>query len=206
MRHRFQPGPTRMQTDYSAILQWIYLFNSLALIHLAFRQLMKRRKGRQLDQQIKAASSGQWIGAAPDALVRQLGAPASQGAPDQGQGTYVWQGERHVLEAIYRDGQCTGIETRQHAGDLFPNLNTYFNCAVLAALACSWKFLAAQSGAQDAGEALPVSAAARQYAVNFVLFLLGAWIVSFGLKRHQLLLCAGCIVMALLSLPLIDWP
>jgi putative NADH-flavin reductase len=59
-----------MQTDYSAILQWIYLFNSLALIHLAFRQVMKRRKGRQLDQQIQAASTGQWIGAAPDALVR----------------------------------------------------------------------------------------------------------------------------------------
>ena len=206
MRHRFQPGPTRMQTDYSAILQWIYLFNSLALIHLAFRQVMKRRKGRQLDQQIQAASTGQWIGAAPDALVRQLGTPASQGNLDHGQSTYVWQGDRHVLEAFYRDGKCTGIEPRQHAGDLFPNLNTYFNCAVLAALACSWKFLAAQSGAQDADEVLPASEAAKQYAVNFVLFLLGAWLASFALKRHQLLLCAGCIAMVVLSLPLINWP
>lgn len=206
MRHRFPTWPTRMQTDYNAVLQWIYLFNSIALIRLAFRQVMKRRKGRQQDQQIKAAALGQWNDTAPEALIRQLGKPASHGDFDHGESVCAWRGERQLLEASYRNGKCTGIELRQHDDDAFPNLNTYFNCAVLAALACSWKLLAMPGGMAEAGDALPVAAAARQYLVNFAAFLLGAWIVSFALKRRQLLLNAGCIVMVALSLPLLNWP
>ncbi|WDZ95294.1 hypothetical protein Herbaro_17640 [Herbaspirillum sp. WKF16] len=195
-----------MQTDYTAVLQWIYLFNSIALIQLAFRQVMKRRKGRELDLKIKAAALAQWAGTSPDALMRQLGAASNQGDLDHGKSAYTWRGERQLLEAFYQDGNCTGVELRQHEGDAFPTLNTYFNCAVLAALACSWKFLAAQAGMQDAGEALPVSAAAKQYLLNFVLFFAGAWLASFALKRHQLLLSGGCIVMVALALPLLGWP
>ncbi|OWY27575.1 hypothetical protein [Herbaspirillum robiniae] len=194
-----------MQTDYSTVLQWIYLFNSIALIQLAFRQVMKRRKGRELDMKIKAASLGQWIDTAPEALIRQLGAPAGRGELDHGQSACAWHGDRQSLEAFYRDGKCTGIELRPYSGAPFPNLNTYFNCAVLAALACSWKLLAAMGGVEEAGEALPIAAAAKQYLVNFVLFLLGAWVLSFGLKRRQMLLSAGCIVMVVLGLPLINW-
>lgn len=195
-----------MSTDYSAVLQWIYLFNSLALIQLALRQLKKRRKGRLQDQKIKAAALGQWLDAAPEALERQLGAPASQGDFDHGQSASQWRGERQLLEAFFRDGKCTGVEVRQHEGDAFPTLNTYFNCAVLAGLACSWKFLAAQAGAPELENTLPASAAAKQYLFNFVLFLLGAWLLSFVLKRRQLLLNGACIVMVALSLPLLNWP
>lgn len=195
-----------MQTDYNAVLQWIYLFNSIALIQLALRQLRKRRKGRELDRKIKTAAVGQWAGTAPEALVRQLGAPGSQGDFDHGQSASAWRGERQVLEAFYRDGKCTGIEVRSHADDAFPNLNTYFNCAVLAALACAWKLTTAANGMPEGGETLPVAAAAKQYLANFVLFFAGAWLASFVLKRRRLLLNGGCIVMLVLSLPLPGWP
>lgn len=195
-----------MQTDYSAVLQWIYLFNSIALIQLAFKQVIKRRKARQLEQQLKSAALGQWNDTAPEALIRQLGKPDSRGELDHGRSACTWRGERQLLEAFYQDGKCTGVELRPYEGQAFPNLNTYFNCAVLAALACSWKFLAAAGGMPEAGEALSVTAAAKQYLVNFVLFLLGAWIISFGLRRHHMLISGGCILMVALSLPLLDWP
>ena len=195
-----------MQTDYGTVLQWIYLFNSLALAQLAMRQLGKRRKGRQQDQKIKAAALGQWNGSAPDELIRQLGQPSARAELDHGRSACTWRGDRQLLEAFYQDGKCTGVELRPYEGEIFPNLNTYFNCAVLAALACSWKFLAAAGGMPEAGEALPASAAAKQYLVNFALFLAGAGLLSFILKRHQLLLSGGCIAMVALSLPLLNWP
>jgi len=51
-----------------------------------------------------------------------------------------------------------------------------------------------------------VAAAGKQYLANFIVFLAGAWLLSFVLKRQRLLLNLGCIVMVVLALPLLNWP
>ncbi|MCI1014057.1 hypothetical protein HWE04_09340 [Herbaspirillum sp. C7C2] len=190
-----------MQADYATILQWIYLFNSLALAQLALKQLGRRRKARQLEQGFRAAQTSDWRATAPDFLFARLGKPHAQVEQDDGSTLQRWRGERHWLDAVYRDGQCQSVEISAHQEESFPTVNTYFNCAVLAALACAWKF----SGLADAPE-LPVAAAAKQYLSNFIVFVAGAWLLSFLLKRQRMLLNLGCIAMVVLALPLLNWP
>jgi hypothetical protein len=190
-----------MQADYNTILQWIYLFNSLALAQLALKQLSRRRKARQLEQRFRAAQTAEWRNTAPEFMTARLGPPQSQQIREDGASLYRWRGERHWLEASYRDNQCQSVDVSDHQEDSFPTINTYFNCAVLAALACAWKF----SGLAEAPE-LPVAAAAKQYLANFIVFLAGSWLLSFVLKRQRLLLNLGCIAMVGLALPLLNWP
>lgn len=190
-----------MQADYATILQWIYLFNSLALAQLALRQLGRRRKARQLEQRFRAVQTAQWMGSTPELLSKQLGAPHAQQPLEDGATLHRWRGERHWLEAVYRDGRCVSMSVSDHLEESFPTLNTYFNCAVLAALACAWKL----SG-NTAADAVSMASAARQYLQNFVILLAGAGLLSFILKRHRLLLNLGCVAMVALSLPLLDWP
>nr|WP_198981986.1 hypothetical protein [Herbaspirillum sp. ASV7] len=190
-----------MQADYATILQWIYLFNSLALAQLALRQLGRRRKARQLEQRFRAAQTAPWMGSTPELLSKQLGAPHAQEPLEDGATLHRWRGERHWLEAVYRDGRCVSMSVSDHLEESFPTLNTYFNCAVLAALACAWKL----SG-NTAADAVSMASAARQYLQNFVMLLAGAGLLSFILKRHRLLLNLGCVAMVALSLPLLDWP
>ena len=64
-----------MQADYATILQWIYLFNSLALAQLALRQLGRRRKARQLEQRFRAAQTARELGATVVALTGPSGSP-----------------------------------------------------------------------------------------------------------------------------------
>ncbi|KAF1048637.1 MAG: hypothetical protein GAK35_00187 [Herbaspirillum frisingense] len=196
-----------MHIDYSNVLPWIYLFNSIALIHMALKQLRKRRAGKPVDARLQqtAQAEAQWTGSVPDALVQKLGKESNYGDFDFGTCVYQWQGDRFILEAWYKNREFTGFQLRQR-DSAFPDLGTYFNCSILAALACSWKLLAGLAVLHEATDALPVGTALKQYVINFALFMLAAWIISFGLKRHQLLLSAGCILMTLLSLPLIDWP
>lgn len=190
-----------MQADYATILQWIYLFNSLALAQLALKQLGRRRKARALEQRFRAAQTAEWRNTAPDFMTARLGTPHTQETREDGATLYRWRGERHWLEALYREGRCESVEVSDHLEESFPTVNTYFNCAVLAALVCAWKF----SGLADAPE-LPVAAAGKQYLANFIVFLAGAWLLSFVLKRQRMLLNLGCIVMVVLALPLLNWP
>lgn len=99
-----------MQADYATILQWIYLFNSLALAQLALKQLGRRRKARALEQRFRAAQTAEWRNTAPDFLTSRLGAPHAQQSVDDGATLYRWRGERHWLEARYREGQCESVD------------------------------------------------------------------------------------------------
>lgn len=190
-----------MQADYATILQWIYLFNSLALAQLAIKQLGRRRKARGLEQRFRAAQTAQWRLSAPDFLTARLGRPHAQQTREDGATLYRWRGERHWLEALYREGRCESVDLSDHLEESFPTVNTYFNCAILAALACAWKF----SGLADAPD-LEVTAAGKQYLANFIVFVAGAWLLSFVLKRQRVLLNLGCIAMVVLALPLLNWP
>lgn len=187
-----------MQADFDTVLQWLYLFNSLALARMALRQFALRRLARQLEQRMRAAQAADWMNTTPEFMLARLGKPQSQQPADDGSIGYHWRGERHALQALYRDNRCSSLLLTDVTPEPFPTVNTFFNCAVLAALVWSWKL----TGFQLAPE-MAMSELAQRFASAFIVMLAGSWLLSFVLRRQRLLLNLACIGTLLLALPLI---